>query len=104
MISSPSLKKKYNLSLRRNDIFIRNMVLVLGAVFIWRGVRNILDHYFFPHDWLLSNLLSVWFGVFLVFLLDEEIKHDMKDEETQNKNAKRPHKFPSKESGSLYEK
>ncbi len=103
MLSSPPLKNKYKLSLRRNDIFVRNMVLVLGAVFIWRGVWNILDHYFFPHDWLLSNLLSVGFGVFLVFLLDEEIKHDMKDEERKEKKLKPTHKFPSKESGSLYE-
>lgn len=78
--TSEKLWKKCKwLSFRRNDVFVRNMVLVLGAVFIWRWVWNILDYYFFPYNRLASNLLSIWFGVFLVFLLDEEIKHERRD-------------------------
>lgn len=81
------------------------MVLVVGAVLIWRGVWNVLDQYFFVNNFLLSNILSILFGVFLVFLLDEEIKYDLPDHlVTPPEDKKKVHKkkkHPSKKAGQV---
>ncbi len=82
-------KKNFKgLSLRWNDVFVRNMVLVLWAVFIWRGARNLIDHYFFQSNRLASNIISICIWVFLVFLLDEEIG-DIADEEEEGEKKKK---------------
>lgn len=78
------------LSLQRDKNFIPNLVLCIGVVFVWRGVWNLVDAYFFPGDELLSNILSIVLGVFIIYLpdhsfeqlwwLEEELEDDIKKE------------------------
>ncbi len=62
------------LSFKLDSLFFRNITLILAAVLIWRGIWNILDVYFFPGSILTSNILSIIFGVFLLFVFDSEIE------------------------------
>ena len=58
------------LSLNWDKGFIRNLVIAIGVVAVWRGMWDLLDTYFFPNNPLLSDLLSVVFGLILLYLPD----------------------------------
>ncbi len=50
--------------------FIRNLVIVIGVVGVWRGMWDLFDTYFFPGNKLLSDLLSILLGLVLLYLPD----------------------------------
>ena len=58
------------LSLNWDKGFIRNLVIAIGVVGVWRGMWDVLDHYFFPNNPLLSDLLCIVFGLLLLYLPD----------------------------------
>lgn len=65
------LKKKVSgLSLRWDGAFIKNIIIVIGVVAVWRGLWDLFDMYFFPGDPLLSDCLSIVLGIFLLYLPD----------------------------------
>lgn len=70
--TSKSIEKRLfgRLSLKWDPAFIPNVVICLGVVFARRGMRNIVDTYFFPETPMISNLLSVFLGIFLLYLPD----------------------------------
>lgn len=58
------------LSLRRDPTFIPNLVMCVGVVLVWRGVWSLVDMYFYPDFPLVSNILSILLGVFIIYLPD----------------------------------
>jgi len=66
-------KSKYGLSLSPSRRFLKELVLALAVIFIWYGVWTFLDLYFFPNTLILKIVLPVLFGLFLLYLLDDEI-------------------------------
>lgn len=66
------------LSFKMDALFFRNLTLILATILIWRGVWNYADKYFFPDNFLLSNLLTIIFGIFLLFIFDSEVESEDK--------------------------
>ncbi len=62
-------------SFKWSSSFIPNVVLWIGLVFIWRGIRNLIDLYFIVHDPVLSNILSIGIGLLLLYLPDQSFAH-----------------------------
>lgn len=65
-----SLKKISGISLRFDESFLKNLIIVIGVVAVWRGLWDLFDTYFFPENPLLSDMLSVFLGIFLLYLPD----------------------------------
>ncbi len=63
-------KKISGLSLRWDGEFIKNIVIVIGVVAVWRGIWDLLDMYLFPQNQLLSDGVSIILGIFLLYLPD----------------------------------
>ena len=61
------------LSLRWEPNFLRSMVIVIGVVFVWRGLWNLMDMYLLPDDFLLSNIVWIGLGIFLLYLIDGDL-------------------------------
>jgi len=66
------------LSFKLDSLFFRNLTLILATILIWRGVWNFADKYFFPDSFYLSNLLTIVFGIFLLFVFDSEVEEEEK--------------------------
>lgn len=62
--------KVQGLSLRWDKGFIRNLIIVVGVVGVWRGMWDLIDAYFLPGNPLLSDILSIVIGLFLLYLPD----------------------------------
>lgn len=62
------------LSFKFDTLFFRNLTIILAAIFIWRGMWNILDMYFLPENFLLSNFVCIIFGIFLLYIFDSEFE------------------------------
>lgn len=60
------------LSFRVDAKFLRNLTVAIGAVFMWRGIWVLSDHYLFPDDPLASSIVSIVVGLFFLYLPDFE--------------------------------
>ena len=64
------------------------VILFISSVFIWRGIWNLLDKYFLPNNFIISNALSIIIPLIIIVLvtlitnstLSDTIKY-LKDEE-----------------------
>jgi len=68
------MRKKYGLSLRPSKVFLKELILALGVIFLWYGVWTFLDMYLLPDSPILKIGLPIVVGLFLLYLLDEETK------------------------------
>ncbi len=50
------------------------LLVVASVVMVWRGLWNLMDTYLFPGSPILSNIISIILGLFLLYLPDEDIK------------------------------
>jgi len=64
------IKKQFSFKLDR--YFFKNLLIVTAVVFIWRGIWNLIDIYFLPSNELISNVLTILIGLFLLYLPDSE--------------------------------
>lgn len=62
------------MSFRLDTLFFRNLTLILATIFIWRGVWNLSDKFFFPGNFLMSNFFTILVGLILLFVFDSEIE------------------------------
>lgn len=44
--------------------------MCIGVVFVWKGMWDLVDLYFFPWDPLSQNILAIVVGVFIIYLPD----------------------------------
>ncbi|MDA1209178.1 MAG: hypothetical protein O2904_04080 [bacterium] len=61
-------KKTSSFSLSLSPTFVQTLVVVIAVVFVWRGIWNLIDIYLFPGNPLLSNVVSILLGIFLLYL------------------------------------
>lgn len=54
--------------------FYVTLINVVGIVLVWRGLWNLIDKYIFPDKPLLSNIVTILVGLFLLYLPDRDIK------------------------------
>lgn len=54
---------------------MRNIIIAIGVVLVWRGVWNIADMYVFPNNPLLSNIISLVVGILILYLPDGTLEH-----------------------------
>ncbi len=52
---------------------LKIFILAVAVIMIWRWVWNFLDHYLLPNYFVLSNLLSIWLWVLILFLNDYDL-------------------------------
>lgn len=67
------------LSFKLDALFFRNLTLILATILIWRGVWNFTDMYLLPNDFVLSNLITILVGLFLLFVFDSEVEEEEKE-------------------------
>ncbi len=69
-------RKKHfkGMSFIRDHYFLRNITIIFSAIFIWRGVWNLLDHYLLPMNPDLSNIISILIGIILLLIFDKELE------------------------------
>jgi sugar phosphate permease len=81
------------LSFKLDALFFRNLTLILATILIWRGVWNFADKYFWPNDFIASNIATIVIGVFLLFLFDAEIEETEEEiENTERYEARKNHR------------
>jgi len=69
------MKKKFpKVSLKLRSDFFSMIFVVIGVVFVWRGLWNLMDLYIFPDRPVLSNALSILIGILILYLPDEDVK------------------------------
>lgn len=53
------------------DISILLLVTIafIGIVLSWRGMWNLIDTYFLPNNYLVSNLVSIFLGLLLLLIV-----------------------------------
>lgn len=54
--------------------FYITLINIVGIVLVWRGLWNLMDQYIFPDKPLLSNIVTILVGLFLLYLPDHDIK------------------------------
>ncbi|MDD3263151.1 MAG: hypothetical protein PHR61_04925 [Candidatus Absconditabacteria bacterium] len=59
--------------LRKNRTNINILVTTMAIVMIWRGVWGLLDMFVFPNNPFFSYLISVFLGILLLFIDNEEL-------------------------------
>lgn len=67
-------KKKLKISLKPTKTFFSMFMVAIAVVMVWRGVWNFLDHYLFPDNFILSNVLSIAIGLLILYLPDQNLK------------------------------
>ncbi|MDP2642638.1 MAG: hypothetical protein Q8P62_02245 [Candidatus Peregrinibacteria bacterium] len=72
--SVKEVQKKIRFSLRLHKKFFGVMFAFIAMTFLWRGLWNLLDIYLLPDRPLLSNIISILIGAFLLYLPDEDLK------------------------------
>jgi hypothetical protein len=58
---------------KRFDYNVKIFTLSVAIIMIWRWVWNFLDHYFFPDQFNLSNLLTIIIWLLIFFLNDYDL-------------------------------
>jgi hypothetical protein len=59
-----TLFKKANIT----DFFII-IISSLAIVGFWRGMWNLIDRFVFPHNFVLSQLVTIFSGIIILFIL-----------------------------------
>lgn len=54
--------------------FYVTLIKVIGVVMVWRGLWNLMDKYILPDKPLLSSIITILVGLFLLYLPDQDIK------------------------------
>ncbi len=68
------VQKKIRFSLRMHKKFFGVVFATVAITMLWRGLWNILDLYLLPGHPLLSNIVTIVLGIFLLYLPDEDLK------------------------------
>jgi len=66
-------KQKSKVSLRLNPDFFISLMVAIGVILVWRGIWDLADLYLLPHKRLLSDLIGILIGLFLLYLPDKKI-------------------------------
>lgn len=66
------LGKRMHMSFDLAPDFFVKLMLVAGVIFVWRGLWNLMDIYFFPNSFMLSNIAGISIGMLLIYLPDED--------------------------------
>ncbi|MCF7831014.1 hypothetical protein K9M41_03415 [Candidatus Gracilibacteria bacterium] len=77
------------ISLRWDKGFVRNLIVVIGVVFVWRGMWNLIDEYFFPEmSYAWNNIISILLGILILYLPDSSVHELGENELFENKRRK----------------
>lgn len=60
----------------KNTFFynVRVFLLIIAVVVIWRWIWNLFDRYFFPDNFILSNILTIIIWLIIIFINDYELE------------------------------
>jgi hypothetical protein len=67
--------KKSGISLKPRKYFFRDLIIVIGVVLVWRGLWQLADRFLFPDHSLLSDIVGIFIGLFLLYLPDKDLSH-----------------------------
>ncbi|MDD2871436.1 MAG: hypothetical protein PHS49_05590 [Candidatus Gracilibacteria bacterium] len=67
-------KKKPNIFKEEFFYNFRILILVISVIMIWRGVWNLIDHYFFPDDFIFSNVATIVLGIIIMFMIEYDLE------------------------------
>lgn len=62
------------ISLRMSRHFIFILFMVVGVIFVWRGLWSLMDMYLLPGHPVLSNVVGIVIGLLILYLPDEDLK------------------------------
>jgi Fuseless-like protein (putative pre-synaptic calcium channel regulator) len=64
------LKETFPLAKLKQYPSLNAIIILIAMIMLWRGVWGLLDIYLFPGVPTLSYLLSILFGIFILYLDD----------------------------------
>ena len=65
------IKRKSQSSMDPN---LRILVEVTGVILVWRGVWSLADRYLFPSNPDLSAIVSIVFGILILYMENKNLK------------------------------
>ena len=68
------IKEKLQISLKPSKTFFGMLMIAIAVIMVWRGIWNLLDHYLFPDNFILSNVISIVVGIIVLYLPDRTLK------------------------------
>jgi len=72
MFRKQEVKKRFTKKSLLNDL--RIFLIAIAIIMIWRGVWNLIDHYFLPNYWVLSSVLSIIIWIAILILNDNSLE------------------------------
>ena len=64
--------KKIN-DLEKHHQLIASLIVGVGLISVWRGVWGLMDLYLLPENPLISYLLSMFFGVAILYMTHKKL-------------------------------
>ncbi|HLD10445.1 MAG TPA: hypothetical protein VJB89_00015 [Candidatus Nanoarchaeia archaeon] len=65
MIQPSEVLKDFKKKKFRKELFL-GFIGLIGLVLLWRGIWNLTDKYFLPNNFLISNIIGITIGLFLL--------------------------------------
>jgi len=53
--------------LKKHNQVIFSLIIITGVIFVWRGLWNLVDAYWFPSSELISNISGILFGMVILY-------------------------------------
>ncbi|NDK09719.1 hypothetical protein GW846_02985 [Candidatus Gracilibacteria bacterium] len=72
MFEKKEVEKRFTKKSLLNDL--RIFLISVAIIMIWRGIWNLLDHFFLPQFWVLSSILSIVIGIAILVLNDNNLE------------------------------
>ncbi len=71
-----SFFKKKKESVFKEELFynLKLMVIATAVVMIWRWIWNLVDRYFLPEHFVMSNVLTIVLWILLIFILEYDLE------------------------------
>lgn len=70
-----SKKNRLSLSLKPREYFFRDLIIVVGVVLVWRSIWQLADRLLFPDFPIVSEIIGIMLGLFLLYLPDGDLSH-----------------------------
>lgn len=68
-------KKNPQFSFKPRKYFLKDLVIVIGVVLVWRGIWQLADRFVLPSYPILSEILGIIIGLILLYLPEGELSY-----------------------------
>lgn len=73
MVFKKRMLSRSGLSLKPRRYFLRDLLIVVGVVLVWRSIWYLADRFLFPENQFASEVVGLVLGLFLLYLPDRDL-------------------------------